>query len=168
MKDFQVEIDWYFKRRRLLKAASPAVQAPSSKAGVAPPEPINPKHKATAAAPWVCPIRRAIAMTALAPALRFAGALDMIARRLGDWNSPNPSPHQAMRKTMDSVVALASQRNKLTMPVLNRHKPIPPSSAGATRSDKRPANGARRATTAGQAVMRKPVWMGSRFSTCSK
>ena len=57
---------------------------PTSKATDAPPTCINPKHNATAAAPWVWPMSLAIAITALAPEARVAGALDMMARKLGD------------------------------------------------------------------------------------
>ena len=46
--------------------------------------PASPKHNATSAAPIVCPIKRPIATTPLAPPLLCAGALDNMAFKLGD------------------------------------------------------------------------------------
>src|SRR5215468_229959 len=72
-------------RKKLMTLPSAAKPAPSASASVAPSRPARLKQSAAAAAPVVCPVRRAVATMLLAEPERCGGALVMIAFMFGVW-----------------------------------------------------------------------------------
>src|SRR5262245_21152233 len=94
-------------RRKLMRLPRKAKPAPSASASVAPSRPTRLKQSAAAAAPVVCPTRRAVATMLLAEPNRCGGALVMIAFMFGVWKKPKPNPHTIMRQTMSATPGLA-------------------------------------------------------------
>ena len=96
-------------------------------------------------------------LVALALPLRPGGALDMMARMLGDWKKPKPAPHTPMRQTMSATLGDAGSIASSAIPMPSNTSPNPPSTPAEWRSDNLPAIGAMIATTIDHGVMKNPV-----------
>ena len=81
----------------------------------------------------------------------------MIARKFGDWNSPNPIPHTAIRAMIPSWLGPAGNVAIKASPVDRITNPVPPRIAGLYRSESGPAIGAMIAVKTGQGVSSTPV-----------
>ena len=93
------------------------------------------------------------------------GAALIIVRLLGDWNSPKPSPHTAIRQAMSRLSGDAPSRDSRNSPAAKIARPMPPSSPDDTLSASLPANGAAIPTAIGHGVISSPVANTLRPST---
>ena len=98
--------------------------------------------RATIAAPDVCPRSRAVASMPLAEPLRCCGAEAIMILLLGDWNNPNPAPHNTNRQTTSAADGCDDMVPSATSPAVMTASPVKPSTPACMRSTRRPASGA--------------------------
>src|SRR5690606_17915411 len=105
----------------------------------------SPKASATSAIPRLWPKVRVVACTPPAAPLRFSGTAVNMARLLGDWKNPNPTPPSAMQETIQASPASCGRKSNATSPSTMAPAPMPLSTAAEYRSARRPATGAMKA-----------------------
>ena len=94
-----------------------------------------------AAAPRVCPSRRAALSMPPAAPLRARGAAAMMVRLFGAWKKPKPSPHSAMRQTRPTAPAGAREQREQQQSRGQHQQPERPEDAGGIAVREAPGDG---------------------------